>query len=489
MRKFSSLFVVLLLGVFVLTACQSSSAPADAPEKADVAEPAKATSVDAVPETAEATEAADTSASDSDKITIRWFVGLGAGSEPENIPGQDALVKKFNESQDRIHLVVEYVDYEQAPDVLSTQIAGGNPPDIVGPVGWSGVNPFEGLWLDMEPYLKDMNFDWSDFSDASVKAYRLEDGLVGIPFAVYPSFIYYNRDLFDEAGLAYPPHKWGANYADGDPWDVAKLEELAMKLTVDDKGNDANSPDFDPDHIVQFGYHTVWSDGIRTDCAALFGADNVVDADGKAYLSDNWRECIHWYFDAAHKKHFYPNRTYEVSDLLGKDNTFNSGHVAMTNSHLWYTCCVADVPNWDIAAVPTYKGKITSKVNADTFRILASTKHPKEAVDVVVWMTGEAAPELLQIYGGMPARQSQQDDFFASLNKTFTQGVDWQVAIDGLAYPDIPNSEANMPNYSKAFDRLWAFHTLFLSEPDLDLDAEIDVLLKDLQAIFDEPQK
>jgi multiple sugar transport system permease protein len=36
-----------------------------------------------------------------------------------------------------------------------------------------------------------------------------------------------------------------------------------MKLTVDANGNDANSPDFDPDNIVQFGYHTVWSDGMR----------------------------------------------------------------------------------------------------------------------------------------------------------------------------------------------------------------------------------
>lgn len=338
----------------------------------------------------------------------------------------------------------------------------------------------------MEPYLKAMNYDWSDFEEDSVNIYRLEEGLVGIPFAVYPSFIFYNRDLFDEAGLDYPPHEWGADYADGEPWDIAKMEELAIKLTVDANGNDANSPDFDPDNIVQFGYHTVWSDDLRTDCAALFGADNVADENGKAYLSDEWRECVRWYWEGTHQKYFYPNYTYELSDLLGNDNTFNSGNVAMTHSHLWYTCCTEEVPNWDIAAVPSYKGKLTSKLHADTFRILKSTRHPEEAVEVVVWMTGEAAPELLQIYGGFPARASQQDSFIEELNNRFTQGVDWKVATDGLAYPDVPNSEANVPNYSKAFDRMLAFHTSMVSDPDLDIEAEMDKLVTDLQAIFDE---
>ena len=103
-------------------------------------------------------------------------------------------------------------------------------------------------------------------------------------------------------------------------------------------------------------------------------------------------------------------------------------------------------------------------------------------------MTGEAAPRLLQIYGGMPARSSQQDAFFESMDEQFPQGVDWQVFIDGLNYPDVPNSEANMPNYSKAFDRLWAFHTLMTSDPNLDIEAEMDKLVEELQAIFDEAE-
>jgi multiple sugar transport system substrate-binding protein len=481
MRKTSfSLIALLVVGSMILTACGCGDG-AETPAPATDAPATEAPATEAP-----ATEAPETEAPVAEKVRIRWYVGLGAGSEPENIPGQEALIEAFNASQDRIELVAEFVDYEQAVDVLSTQIAGNNPPDIIGPVGWSGVNPFEGLWLDMESYLDAMNFDWSDFADASIEAYRLEEGLVGIPFAVYPSYIFYNRDLFDEAGLEYPPHEWGADYADGEPWDIAKMEELAMVLTVDANGNDANSPDFDPENIVQFGYHTVWSDGPKTDCAALFGADNFVDTDGNSYMSDAWRDCVRWYYEGMHEKHFIPNATYEISDLLGNDNTFDSGNLAMTHSHLWYTCCVEDVPNWDAAAVPSYNGKLTSKLHADTFRILASTEHPAEAVEVVVWMTGEAAPELLGIYGGMPARASQQDAFFAGLEEQFPQGVDWKVVTDGLGYPDVPNSEANMPNYSKAFDRLGAFRTLYTSEPGLDIDAEMDKLVEELDVIFNE---
>jgi hypothetical protein len=43
-----------------------------------------------------------------------------------------------------------------------------------------------------------------------------------------------------------------------------------------------------------------------------------------------------------------------------------------------------------------------------------------------------------------------------------------------------------MPNYSKAFDRLGAFRTLYTSEPGLDIDAEMDKLVEELDVIFNE---
>jgi len=476
MRKpFYILITLLVAASMLLSACAKAEPTAEEPA---VVEPTVEEPVVVEPTEEEPVV--------EEKVQIRWFVGLGTGSNPEHIPGQEAVIERFNTTHDDIELIVEFVTNEEAPDQLKTQIAAGDPPDIVGPVGWSGTNEFSGLFLDLEPYLGD--FDWSDFDPESINAYRLEgEGLLGLPFAVFPSMIYYNRDLFDEAGLDYPPHKYGEAYADGDPWTVEKMEELAMVLTVDVNGNDANSPDFDPENIAQFGYHSQWTDP-RGQAAALFGADDVVDANGDAVISERWRRAFRWYYEGMHEKYFMPSSTYQQSDLLAAGNPFDSGNIAMVHCHLWYTCCLTSVPNWDMAAVPSYNeaGDVTVKLHADTFRVFAATKHPEEAVEVLTWITGEGAADLLDVYGGMPGRASLQDGFFATIDERFPQGVDWQVAIDGLPYPDVPNHESNLPNYAKAYDRIGAFQTLYETEPGLDIDAELDKLEADLQVIFDE---
>ena len=77
-------------------------------------------------------------------VTIRWFVGLGTGSQPEQLDAQQQVVDEFNASQDAIVLEVELVDNQIAFDTLATQIAAGDPPDIIGPIGIRGSNSFAG---------------------------------------------------------------------------------------------------------------------------------------------------------------------------------------------------------------------------------------------------------------------------------------------------------------------------------------------------------
>jgi multiple sugar transport system substrate-binding protein len=141
-----------------------------------------------------------------------------------------------------------------------------------------------------------------------------------------------------------------------------------------------------------------------------------------------------------------------------------------------------------MAAVPSYQGEVTAALHSDNFLIMKSTKHPEEAFEVLTYLVGEAAPDLLLVYGAMPARMSLQDGFFVGLDEKFPQGVDWQVAVDSLSYPDNPSHEAYMPNFSKADDRVKAFQSLYNSTAGLDLDAEIDTLVSDLQAIFEESE-
>jgi len=104
----------------------------------------------------------------------------------EQIPTQEEVVSDFNASQDAIQLILEIVPFNDGRNVLSTQIASGAGPDIVGPVGWGGSNNFYGQWLDIGPYIAETGFDTSIFDPALIKFYQTEEGQIGLPFAVYP---------------------------------------------------------------------------------------------------------------------------------------------------------------------------------------------------------------------------------------------------------------------------------------------------------------
>jgi multiple sugar transport system substrate-binding protein len=126
-------------------------------------------------------------------------------------------------------------------------------------------------------------------------------------------------------------------------------------------------------------------------------------------------------------------------------------------------------------------------MHADTFGILKATENPDEAFEVLSLMLGEFAPELLQVYGGLPARQSLQESALATMAESFPD-ADLNVFIDAMNYPDNPNHESGMPNFLKASDTYATFASAYQNTPDLDLDAEIDKMIEELQAVFDEVQ-
>jgi len=57
---------------------------------------------------------------------------------------------------------------------------------VVGPVGIGGANAFKGQWLDLAPLIQKNNYDLSGFPEQVVDIYKLDEGQVGIPFAIYP---------------------------------------------------------------------------------------------------------------------------------------------------------------------------------------------------------------------------------------------------------------------------------------------------------------
>jgi multiple sugar transport system substrate-binding protein len=433
-----------------------------------------------------------------DKVTITWFVGLGTGDNPQQAEAQNKVVADFNASQDKINLVIQIVVFAQGRDTYSTLIAAGTPPDIVGPVGVGGSNAFTDRWMDLTPLIDKNSYDLSVFDPALLDLYKTDDGgLVGIPFAVFPSMTYYNRALFDEAGLNYPPQKFDEKYKMPDgtevDWNYETVGNIAKLLTVDSNGNDATSADFDPDNIVQFGLNFQWA-GLRlvwTD----FQPENWYDpATNKMTIPESWRKGTQWLWDATWKDHFVPNNTYAQSELFGTGNNFQSGNLGMAIVPLWYTCCLGESIGkfeWDFGVVPqSFDGKYHVATDADTFRIDKGTAHPDEAFTVLSYLLDEAVPTLSPTYGAFPARPAYQQAWIDSKDAQYDWGINWQVPVESLAYnnPVSQHHESYSPNWQKGNDRTGAFYTLLTGDTgaDMDVNAELDKLEADLQAIADE---
>jgi multiple sugar transport system substrate-binding protein len=365
-------------------------------------------------------------------------------------------------------------------------------------VGVGGSNAFADQWLDLQPLVDSTGYDLSVFDPALLDLYRTPDGgLVGIPFAVFPAVTYYNRGLFDEAGLNYPPQEFNAPYVMPDgtevPWNYDTVAELAKILTVDANGNDATMEEFDPENIVQFGLRFQWA-GLRllwTDFQPEDWYDNEANT---ITIPDSWRAATQWVWDRTWVDHTIPNTTYANSELLGNDNAFNSGNLAMAVVPLWYTCCLGDsVGNWewDMAVVPqSPDGEHHVAMDADTFRITVGSANPEAAFTVLSYLLDEAVPTLAPTYGAFPARPAYQQAWIDSKNEQYPFDVNWQVAVDSLAFsnPIELHHESDHPNWQKGADRVAAFNTLLFSDTgaEMDVNAELDTLQADLQAIVEE---
>ena len=474
--RFGALLAILVL---VLTAC-GTQGQSVAPEDSEAA----------------ASEAAESGAA-GEVVEIRWFCCIGTGDNVETqVPTEEAVVAAFNEEHDDIELVFEMVDYDEAYDVLATQIAGGNPPDILGPAGGTAAAAFEGEWLDLTDVIESSGHDLSQYAPGSVEFYQVEgQGQVGLPFATFPSILYYHRSMFDEAGLEYPPQAYGEPYVlDGEEmeWNFDTLRELAKRLTVDINGNDATSPDFDPEQVEQYGYDPIFQDARAI--GSYFGSGGMVaDDETTAQIPDPWREAWTWHYENVWTEHVTMDQALLDAPEFGNGNPFNAGRAAMALSHTWFVGSTTPLddednpidPDWDIAVVPSNGGVTTANFNADTFRIWGETEHPEEAFTVLEYLIGDASEQLLGIYGGMPARTADQDQFFANLDERWTQGVNWQVARDGTEFADNPSFEAWVPNYQETLASIVTWGNTMRTDGSLEIDAAIDDFQEELQAIFD----
>jgi len=432
---------------------------------------------------------------------IRWFIGLGTGTDPVQLTAEQSVTDDFNadpaRAKDKIQLIMEVVPYAAAKDTVLTEIAAGNGPDIIGPVGWAGSNALHGNWADLSKEIASIPQITKDFDPNLVKSYESSEGQIGLPFAVYPTVLFYNTALFDEAGLAYPPAKYGDKYKlDGKDvvWDwQTTVKTVAQRLTVDSNGKNATEDGFDATKIVQYGFSYNF-EGQPSYLGTFWANGAFVAADGKtAQIPPAWLDSWKWFYDGVWgKQPFIPNNAVSSSPDFGNGNVFNSNKVAMIDQPVWYMCCMGDVKTWDAGAMPSYKGKVNGRIDVDTFRIWKGTKNKAAAFSALTYLVTTGVQKLLigskdmpAAYGSLPARTKDFDAWLAAKKVTFPQVKNWQLLSDGMAYPDSPSAEAFMPNFNEAWTATGAAYTKWLSTSGLNMDDEAAALKQQLQTIFD----
>ncbi len=490
-KQLSILVGLFVVATMLLTAC---GAPATTAAPA----PATAAPATAAPATQPPAPAG--------KVLIRWSIGIGTGADPVQVPIENDVVADFNKLQDKIYLVDEVIPNASARDTISTEIAAGAGPDIVGPVGWVGSNAFAGQWLDIAPYLASSGYDTSKFEAALVKSYQTEQGTVGLPFAVYPSAIYYNTGLFTEAGLEPLPAKYGDQYKMPDgtmvDWNWDNLAKVAKLLTINSAGKHSGEAGFDATKAVQYGFSWQWEGHPEYVGSYMSNGGQLLVPGGSkgsyaAKIPEAWKSAWKFFYDGMYgAEPFIPTGPVEQGADFNTGNSFASNKIGMAEMPSWYLCCIGDLVKaggkFEFGAMPiSLDGKVAGRTDADTFRIWKGTKHPAEAFTVLAYLidTGinklvVGTPTTKPAYGAIPSNSSLRAPWLVAQKAAWPFVKNWDVLIAGLNYGDVPSSEAFQPNMNEAWARTGVFYNLLYNTKGVDLAAQEATLETDLTTIY-----
>ncbi|GHA25171.1 sugar ABC transporter substrate-binding protein [Devosia pacifica] len=308
-------------------------------------------------------------AQDCDEQVNLTFTFWGSASEKNDM---ETAIRTFNESHPCITVSGQHIPNTGYVEKITSMLASNTAPDVAylsenQAFQWAS----DGRLLDLSPYLGDTPED--TFLKNSI--YRVEDTLMGTGLATGVMLIYYNKDVFDAAGVEYPP----ANAADAWTWD--EFVSNAERLTKDRSGNSADSEEFNPDAIDTFGIAMpAWWAGWYPFIVSNGGT--FANEDGTELLlnSPEAVEALQAYQDLIYEHHVAPTPT-QTGTLPAADILMQSGKVAMSMDGMWKVTDFNDSRmNWGIGVLPVFDEPYTPLISTPKV-IFASTQHPDEAFE------------------------------------------------------------------------------------------------------------
>ena len=187
-----------------------------------------------------------TEKTDEGKVTLNY----GVWEEHDVVPLHKEIIRRFEEKYPNIKVRAQYAPGGSYGEKLKIQLAGGSAPDLWMTDGQLVYNFAERKVLKnlTEWFQRDMNIE--DYY--CIKAVTDDNGSIwAVPYSFQSFALFYNKDMFDEAGLSYPTEEW--------TW--ADMIKVAKELTKDED-RDGRIDRFGLDgHSLQ--YVAVLNRGIR----------------------------------------------------------------------------------------------------------------------------------------------------------------------------------------------------------------------------------
>ncbi|KKC47083.1 MULTISPECIES: ABC transporter substrate-binding protein [Paenibacillus] len=311
---------------------------------------------------------------------VKLRVGTWDGGDSLKI--QQQIADNYMKAHPNVKVSIESVP-DQYGTKLLTQIAAGQAPDVFQ-IGDGDISMFmnKGSLEDLTSYIQgDNGIKLDDYYANVLDVGKLGDKYYTLPKDYSDLAVFYNKKLFDEAGLPYPQAGW--------TWE--QLYDTAKKLTKKDG-----------DRITQWGVNLpgAWTRAVLPLINAYGGS--VISPDGEKFdgfmNSDGTVKALELYQDMYQKDRISPSST-ESAAFKGVD-LFAAGKVAMSVGGRWP---VTDYKSnkdlsFGVVAMPAGPSGAANTICYAGYGLYSKSANKDEAWSYLKYLTGPEGQELLGAY-------------------------------------------------------------------------------------------
>jgi multiple sugar transport system substrate-binding protein len=285
--------------------------------------------------------------------------------EPEELAAYRGVIQAFQKREPGTTVkLVEASDRQDLIARLSTSFAGGAPPDLfLLNYRFYGQFAARGVLEPIEDRVDASTaFQQDDFYQQALNAFRFDGTLTCLPQNISSLVVYYNRDLFREAGVPEPDADW--------TWDemVTKAQQLT-ELSESDPENARYGLGIESSIIRLAPF--VWSNG-----------GEVVDSPDQptrfTLESPEAQAVLAKFFNLRRAHKVIPDD--EEVEAEDDESRFMNGRTAMVLSSRRATPSFRTISDfdWDVAPLPRFK-KPAGILHSDAYCIPKASKNKEAA--------------------------------------------------------------------------------------------------------------